>query len=273
MKNLTKSQGGYKNKIKVRYLLTAIGVLISGLMIKQTVQAVGCPDVRIVFARGSGGEQDVSSDYLEFKSTIEQKIQTTKLNYEFVDLKYPAVGVGFTSIETAMTTLGAFFSGGEAYEFGDSMWKGVDNLKAIVTSPSCPETKYVLGGYSQGAMVLLNSLSFFTPDRLIYAATFGDPKIYLPEGAGAIPAACRGENLSDYRMYVPDCQAYKGILGAYIPYEPEAFTGKIGTWCNKGDILCSSHFNVNDHVGYVSEGLYEDASRVIFDKICFRFLL
>ena len=267
-KNLTKSQGGYKNKIKVRYLVVTVGLLLSGLVTNQTAGAVDCPDVRVVFARGSGGEQDVGVDYLEFKSTIEQKLQTTSLNYDFVDLKYPAVGVGFTSIDTAMTTLGAFFSGGESYEFGDSMWKGVDELKNMVTNPSCPTTKYVLGGYSQGAMVLLNSLSFFTPEKLIYAATFGDPKIYLPEGEGAIPAACRGENLSNYRMYVPDCQAYKGILGAYVPYEPEAFAGKIGTWCNKRDILCSSHYSVNDHISYVSEGLYEDASRVIFDKIC-----
>ena len=267
-KNLTKSQGGHKNKIKVRYLVAVVGLLLSGSTVRQTVQAVGCPDVRIVFARGSGGEQDVSADYLEFKTTIEQKIQDTGLNYEFMDLEYPAVGVGFTNIDTAMTTLGAFFSGGESYEFGKSMWKGVEKLKTMLTDVSCPQTKYVFGGYSQGAMVLLNSLSYLAPEKLIYMATFGDPKIYLPEGEGMIPAACRGENLSDYRMYVPDCQAYKGILGAYIPYEPEAYVGKMGTWCNKGDILCSSHYNIGDHVGYVSEGLYEDASRVIYDKIC-----
>ena len=270
-KILVKNQGGHKNKIKVRYLVVAIGVMLSSLMLRQTVQATGCPDVRIIFARGSGGEQNTSSDYLDFRSTIETKLQTTSLSYDFMDLEYPAVGVGFNNLDVASTTLGAYFSGGESYKFGESMWKGVENLEKIATDTSCPGTKYVLGGYSQGAMVLLNTISAFTPERLIYVATFGDPKIYLPEGAGVMPAACYGENLSDYRMYVPDCQAYKGILGAYVPYEPEALTGKMGTWCNKRDILCSSHTSVNDHVGYVTEGLYEDASRVIFDKICKEF--
>ena len=96
-----------------------------------------------------------------------------------------------------------------------------------------------------------------------YAATFGDPKIYLPEGEGIIPAACKNENLSDYRMYVPDCQAYKGMLGAVEPYRPEALAGKVGTWCNRYDILCSSYFSIKSHTSYAEDGLYEDASRYI----------
>ncbi|MBQ6414015.1 cutinase family protein [Candidatus Saccharibacteria bacterium] len=267
-KNLTQNQGGRKNKIKVRYLVVAIGLMLCGMVTQPKVQAAGCPDVRIIFARGSGGEQDVSGDYLEFKSTIEEKLKTTSLDYDFVDLEYPAVAVGFANLEAASTTLGAFFSGGESYEFGESVEKGVNKLKEYAGDKKCSKTKYVLGGYSQGAMVLLKTLPFFNPEQVIYVATFGDPKIYLPEGEGIIPAACRGENLSDYRMYVPDCQAYKGILGAYIPYEPDDYAGKMGTWCNGRDILCSSHVSIQDHVTYVTNGLYEDASRVIFDKIC-----
>lgn len=267
-KILIYNQGGRKNKIKVRYLVVAIGLMLCGMVTQPKVQAADCPDVRIIFARGSGGEQDVSGDYLEFKSTIEEKLKTTSLDYDFVDLEYPAAAVGFANLEAASTTLGAFFSGGESYEFGESVEKGVNKLKEYAGDKKCSKTKYVLGGYSQGAMVLLKTLPFFNPEQVIYIATFGDPKIYLPEGEGIIPAACRGENLSDYRMYVPDCQAYKGILGAYIPYEPESYAGKLGTWCNGRDILCSSHVSIQDHVTYAANGLYEDASRVIFDKIC-----
>ena len=267
-KTLKQKQGGFKNPIKVRYLGLAVWLLASSFIIYHPTRATDCPDVKIIFARGSGGEQNTNADYLEFKSTIEEKLKTTTLHYEISDLDYPAVGVGFDNADLALTTLGALFSGGESYEFGDSMWQGVDNLTRIATDTVCPDTKYVLGGYSQGTMVVLNSLSAFDSEDIIYVATFGDPKIYLPEGEGILPAACRGDNLSDYRMYVPDCQAYKGILGAYIPYEPDAYKGKIGTWCNKRDALCSSHLNVNDHTRYIEEGLYEDASRVIFDKIC-----
>ena len=258
-----KSVGGKGGKIKIKYLVVALALVGSALP-RLSVQAESCPDVRIIFARGSGGERWADQNYLEYKNTIESKLVTTDLNYEFVDLDYPAVGVGADNLSV---TVGALFSAGDAYEFGDSVNAGVKNLAKMVNSASCPGTKYVVGGYSQGAMVVSKALGSLNADRIIYAATFGDPKIYLPEGKGLMPAACRGENLSDYRMYVPDCQAYKGLLGSYIPYEPEALAGKVGTWCNRRDIFCSSRLSISDHVGYVADNLYEDASRVIFDKI------
>ena len=225
-------------------------------------QAESCPALKVVFARGSGEKRWEDQNFLSFKDTLGQKLSTVDLNYEFVDLDYPAVG-----IDNLNVALGAFISGGEAYEFGDSIDNGVNKLVSLVNNPSCKQTKYVIAGYSQGAMVVSKALDSLNADRIIYAATFGDPKIYLPEGAGPMPVACQGMNLSNYRMYVPDCQAYKGLLGAYIPYQPEVYVDKLGTWCNKMDIFCSSHFSITNHVSYVADGLYEDASRVIFDKI------
>lgn len=243
-------------------VLVALGTV--GTFEIQGAEAVSCPDLRIVFARGSGGERWKTEDYLTFKSAIEQKLATVDLDYEFIDLDYPAIGIGLDNLDVA---LGAFFGAGDAYEFGASINTGVKNLTAMVNGTSCPSTKYVLGGYSQGAMVISKSLRNLNAEQIIYAATFGDPKLYLPEGAGIMPAACRGDNLSDYRMYVPDCQAYKGLLGAYIPYEPSAFASKVGVWCNKRDIFCSSHFGIGDHLAYAANDLYEDAALVIFDKI------
>lgn len=259
-----KKCGGQRQKIKIRYIAATLGLLAAALVPQFRVSAETCPDLRVVFARGSGGERWADKNYLDFKGTIETKLKNVGLNYEFIDLDYPAVGVG---VDNLSVTLGAFFGSGDAYEFGKSVNTGVKNLTAMINSASCSGTKYVIGGYSQGAMVVSKALGSLNADRLVYAATFGDPKLYLPEGKGLIPAACSGKNLSDYRMYVPDCQAYKGLLGAYIPYEPEALAGKVGTWCNKRDIFCSSHLSVTDHVSYVTESLYEDASRVIFDKV------
>ncbi len=262
-KNLIKKWGGRSIKLKFHYLGVALALLISA-NVPRFATASECPDLRIVYARGSGGTRWQDTDYLSFKKSIETKLATVNLNYEFIDLDYPAVGIG---IERLKTTVGAYVGGGSAYEFGDSVKSGVKNLSRLVNSNACPNTKYVLGGYSQGAMVVSKSLSNLNPSKVIYAATFGDPWIYLPEGAGIMPAACKGENLSDYRKYVPDCYAYKGILGANVPYRPKALAGKVGTWCNKRDILCSSHANVSDHLGYVADDLYNDASKVIFDKI------
>lgn len=260
---ITKS-GGRKQFIKIRYLTLAAITIISTVRITIIAEATACPDVRIVFARGSGGELGADQNYLAYKQAIETKLATTDLKYEFIDLDYPAVGVG---IDNLGVTVGAYFGAGEAYEFGDSVKSGVKKLDILVNSASCPSTKYVIGGYSQGAMVISKALPNLNADRIIYAATFGDPKLYLPEGKGMIPPACSGRDLSSYRAYVPDCHAYKGLLGAYIPYVPDVLADKVGTWCNKYDIFCSSRFNINDHLAYVAEDLYEDAARVIFDKI------
>ncbi len=233
-----------------------------GLFPQPNAQAESCPDVRIIFARGSGSPMEGDGNYDSFKNTIETKLKTTSLTYDFVNLDYPAVGVNDVG-----TLLGAYFGAGEAYAFGESINTGVGKLVNKVNNTKCANTKFVLGGYSQGAMVVSKSLPELNADKIIYAATFGDPKIYLPEGEGVMPAACRNQNLSDYRAYVPDCYAYEGLLGSYRPYQPEDFAGKLGTWCNKMDIMCSSHFGISNHLAYVSDNLYEDASRTIFNKI------
>ena len=236
--------------------------LIIPLGILNDTAAVKCPDVKIIFARGSGGERWTDQNYVAFKNELEEKLKLINLKYEFEDLDYPAIDVG-----NLFRLLGTFVSGGEAYEFGDSVNIGMTNLVKEING-GCSNTKYVLGGYSQGAMVVSRALRFLNPEKIIYAATFGDPKIYLPEGFGPMPAACSGKNLSNYRIYVPDCHVYEGLLGSYRPYQPEGFVDKLGTWCNKTDIFCSTHFSINSHVSYVSDGLYADASKLIFDKVC-----
>ncbi|MBR2708984.1 cutinase family protein [Candidatus Saccharibacteria bacterium] len=251
-------------------LLAFIFLLFLKPAASPTHAASSCPDLKVIFARGSGGERYNNGEYQAFKSSLEAKLSTSSLSYTFDDLEYPAVSVGISDGHFG-TMLGAYISGGDSYEFGESVKEGTKKLHRIINSSTCPNTKYIIAGYSQGALVVLKDLAEINPDKLIYAATFGDPKIYLPEGAGLLPAACRGDNLSEYRAYVPDCRAYKGLLGAREPYVASGFQGKIGTWCNKADLFCSSHFSIEDHTHYVEDGLYEDASRLIFSKIAAEF--
>ena len=238
-------------------------ILTINLIPISASNAASCPDVKIIFARGSGEKRWVEQDYISFSNGLIEKIKLTNLTYEFEDLDYPAIGIG-----NPFTLLNTFVSGGEAYEFGASVAVGIKNLLNEINNSACKNTKYILGGYSQGAMVVSKAINYIKPEKIIYAATFGDPKIYLPEGEGLAPAACKGKNLSNYRIYVPDCRVYEGMLGGNKPYQPEGYVDKLGTWCNRTDIFCSTHFSVNAHISYASDGLYKDASKIIFDKIC-----
>ena len=248
-------------KIPITFMAVLLAICAPPIQSFDT-RATSCNDIEFIFARGSGEEQNTGQNFLEFKSTLEEKLRTTTLRYDFIDLDYPAI-----AINDPLVILGAFFSGGESFAFGDSVDAGVDSLTKIVNESSCKNTKYVLAGYSQGAIVVINSLNKIDSDKIIYAATFGDPKLYLPEGGGIFPAACMNLNLSNYRVYVPDCYTHNGLLGGTDPYQTANYFDKLGTWCNKMDIMCSSHFSIGDHVSYVADNLYDDAARIIFAKI------
>lgn len=243
--------------ISVLVLMMGIFLIPSG-----RASAADCKDIKIIFARGSGEKRFEDQNYLTFKKTLIDKLALTHLNYEFLDLDYPAISVADASI-----LISTFVSGGEAYEFGESINAGVETLQREINGSECSNTQYVLAGYSQGAMVVSKALRYLNPDKIIYAATFGDPKLYLPEGKGLVPAACKGKNLSNYRIYVPDCRAYSGMLGGYNPYQTAEYIDKLGTWCNKKDFFCSSYLSMTDHTSYVKDGIYAEASKIIFDKI------
>ena len=259
--------GLLRRKIKVKIKLVTAAVVItiaSALPVSNTnVRAASCPDLKVIFARGSGAEVETNDDYIEFRDKLTEKLVALNLNYEFEDLAYPAVGIG---IDNFNVLVGAAVSAGNAYEFGDSVERGVEMLTHEVNN-TCIATKFVLAGYSQGAMVVSKSLPKLNAEKVIYAATFGDPKIYLPEGKGPIPDACLGINFSNYREYVPDCMVYTGLLGGYVPYQPAEFIDKLGTWCNGADIFCSTGVSIAAHTSYVEQGRYADAANLIAEKI------
>lgn len=174
--------GLLRRKIKVKIKLVTAAVVItiaSALPANNTnVRAVSCPDLKVIFARGSGAETETNDNYIEFRDKLTEKLVALNLNYEFEDLAYPAIGIG---IDNFNVLVGAAVSAGNAYEFGDSVERGVEMLTHEVNN-TCIATKFVLAGYSQGAMVISKSLPKLNAEKVIYAATFGDPKIYLPEG-------------------------------------------------------------------------------------------
>ena len=277
-------------KIKI-IAASAVAFTSVCLPLATPATATSCDDIKFIFARGSG-ETLNASEYQAYKNNILSALETSslKLKTSFYELgsasyggaRYPAIDVG------GLTAIGAKISAGKSFAFGKSVEQGEIELKSYIaeTVKYCKNTKFVLGGYSQGAMVVTNSIPYLDPNKLIYAATFGDPYLYLPEGKGIIPDACRGKNLSSYREFAPNCRTHEGILGAKNPYEPIDFVGKIGLWCNNHDFMCGAGFKtaidlskgditsqiINNalkagHLNYVSDGHFESAAQIIVSKI------
>ncbi len=135
---------------------------------------------------------------------------------------------------------------------------------------NCPNTRWVLAGYSQGAMVMSQSIKYFKPDEIIYVSLVGDPELYLPEGWGLFPSACFDGDLSRYRVNVSNCRTKRGSLGYRKPYELEGFEGKYGLWCNNDDYICGSSRNLlnnGGHLRYGSDKTFSWIFKIVDSKI------
>lgn len=246
---------------------------------------LNCADFMFVFARGSGAELNSDRDFKPFKAAVDEVFGDSGYSYDFYELgstawsghSYPAPGIGISTWQRFTTSLGAILTGGEANDYGDSVYSGTVEAKTFIWQMRgvCPNTKIVLAGYSQGAQVVSSAIQIIDPNWIYAALTFGDPKLYLPEGKmnwfTRSTAACRNENLSDYRAFVPDCYAYQGILGGFSPYQPSGYSGKLKAYCQFHDVICSAYIDLDNiaygHATYAEQGTYKRAIQDIYNMI------
>lgn len=107
-------------------LLVGPGVATSAV---PSATADDCPDVEVIFARGTGEPTGVGRVGQAFVDSLRQD---TGMNIDVYGVNYPA---------------GRLQLGG-----GDGANDAISRVKAAVQK--CPATKIVLGGYSQGASVI-----------------------------------------------------------------------------------------------------------------------
>lgn len=217
-----------------------------------------CSQVEIVFVRGSG--QDLKASEAErFRAKVEGRIKspTEKHYYELGTETYGGHKYQAIDVDNALNgnPIGAAASSGYAFDYGRSVDSGVGELYSYLEqrNKKCPNARIVLGGYSQGAQVVgqtLPKLSSTIQDKIDFTALFGDPKLHLPEGEGVYPDACRGKNFSSWRRTIGDCHADNGSLGARKPYLPTAMASKTGLWCNAVDFVCGTSKFLYDTAGH-----------------------
>jgi cutinase len=182
--------------------------------------AAPCPDIEVIFARGTGTPPGIGLTGESFVDSLRQNVAGRSVGVYAVN--YPAT-----------------------YDFSTSASAGASDASAHVQSMAadCPSTRMVLGGMSQGAgvidLITIGSITVpgFTPapmppevaDHVAAVAVFGNPSRDIPG---------------------------LGPLTAISPL----YGDKTIDLCAPGDPFCSDGNDFLAHLSYVQNGMVSQAA-------------
>lgn len=201
-------------------------VLQTGLGL-HTAAAQPCPDIEVIFARGTGAPPGLGWLGQNFVDSLRGKVDGRSVGAYGVN--YPA-GFNFSSSVQV----------GAADALGRVRWMA-DN---------CPDTKLVLGGNSQGAGVI----DMITVDPRPLGRYVPTP--IPPEIADHVAAvAVFGNPLRDMAG------------GGPLPELSGTFGHKTIDLCALDDPFCSSGLNFPAHMSYVDNGMVEQATDYVAGQL------
>ncbi len=180
-----------------------------------------CPDVEVVFARGTDEPPGVGRVGGAFISSLRQQ---TGRNVGAYGVNYPASK--------------AFLAA------ADGANDASNHVQQMVND--CPDTKLVLGGYSQGAAVI----------DILTAAPLPGFGFSQPLPAGT------ADHVAAVALFGNPSGRAGGLMGALSPN----FAGKTIDLCNQGDPVCSDGNQWSAHTGYVP-GLTDQAASFVAGKV------
>ncbi len=162
------------------------GALPIALIDLPVAGAAPCPDVEIVFARGTTEPPGVGGIGQAFVDSLRAQLGGRSVGVYPVN--YPA-----------------------SNDFGRSTPAGSDDASAHVQAmaANCPNTRMVLGGYSQGAAVVDLATTYMPPDvadNVAAAAVFGGPRSTFADSlsAGPLPSIGPLYTTKTIEMCVPN---------------------------------------------------------------------
>ena len=147
-------------------ILAAAGAcapVLLGASAVPSASAERCPDVEVLFARGTGEPPGIGPTGEAFVDSLRSRLGSDSLRVHPID--YPA---------------------------SDQWSTGADGVRdasahVLATEAGCPHTQVVLGGYSQGAAVMGFVTSAAVPAGIDPATV---PKPFSPEVADHVAAVC-----------------------------------------------------------------------------------
>jgi cutinase len=197
-------------------MLVTSAALPAGRWTTTSASADACPSIQVVFARGTGEPPGVGRVGQAFVDALQPLVEA------------PSVGVYGVNYPASYDFMRATEGADDASTF-------VENIAA-----TCPNTKIVLGGYSQGAAVI----DLITaPSR----AFLGFAQPMPPDVAPHVAAVA---------VFGNPANRIGGPLSAVSPL----YGDKTIDLCNGGDPVCSDGNDAGAHRVYVEDGM---ASRAV----------
>jgi cutinase len=204
-------------------IATALATVAAPLVFVVAPAAHGaeCPDVELIFARGTSEPDGAGRVGQALASQLAPQLGGRSLGVYGVN--YPAT-----------------------YDFLAAADGAADATNRIAAmSQRCPSTRYVLGGYSQGAAVV---------DMLIGIPPLGD-KVGDVGSAPPLPAGLADRVAAIAVFGNPSAKFGRPVSIAMTP-----FAGKGIDLCNDGDPICSQGRNPFAHTSYEKTALVAQAA-------------
>jgi hypothetical protein len=172
-----------------------------------------CPDVEMVFARGTYEPPGVGVTGQAFVDALRAQLGAKSLNVYPVD--YPASGDFGDRIQFARTVVDGIRDAGTHIE---------------ATAANCPETRIVLGGYSQGAAVAGYVTSAEIPQQV--------PAEYRQFIPNPMPSEVANHVAAVVLFGLPSTQFLSDVGAPPITIGP-SYTGKTLQLCVPDDTICN----------------------------------
>lgn len=191
----------------------------------------GCPDVEVIFARGTTEAPGLGAMGQAFVDDLRTKLGGKSVGVYAVDYPaspdFPTAVVGITDASTHVQEM----------------------------AMNCPDTKMVLGGYSQGAAVM----GFVTTEL-------------IPDGVSAseVPAPMPADianHVSAVALLGTPSERFMGVIKQPTVAIGPLYQPKTIELCVPNDFVCSAGNDLGAHARYVSEGLVMQAADFAADKI------
>jgi cutinase len=188
-----------------------------------SVTSAGCPNVEVVFARGTGESPGVGYFGQAFVDALRPKLGGKSLGVYGVN--YPAT----VDFATGLV--------------------GIDDASNHVeqTAASCPNTKMVLGGFSQGAAVM----GFVTSAAIPDGAPADAPKPMPPDVANHVAAVA---------LFGTPSNAFMNQVGVPPIVIGPLYVPKTTQLCAAGDPVCSDGGDFAAHNSYADNGMVDQAA-------------